>query len=151
MAHDKAYLVCENKCFVEGMPKEQVVEEIENRTGYHSHVIIGKDSDGKILHRIIGRNLNFNFEPNYGYWWAYVGEVINPHFYNVRYIELHYNAIATSSSQTVRRKGKCNAEYKIVAGRGGDSHEIVVYDTTIPHDENATLVADVIIDYIENE
>ncbi len=30
MAHDKAYLICENKCLVEGMPKEELVERFED-------------------------------------------------------------------------------------------------------------------------
>ena len=53
MAHDKAFLVCENKSFVEGMSKE----EIEHRSSYLSNkaVVVGKYNDVEIKrHTIYG-------------------------------------------------------------------------------------------------
>ena len=53
MAHDKAFLVCENKSFVEGMSKE----EIEHRSSYLSNeaVVVGKYNDIEIKrHTIYG-------------------------------------------------------------------------------------------------
>ena len=53
MAHDKFFLVCENKCFVEGMAKE----EIERRSSYLSDetVVVGKYNDINIKrHTIYG-------------------------------------------------------------------------------------------------
>lgn len=53
MAHDKFFLVCENKCFVEGMSKE----EIEHRSSYllNETVVVGKYNDLEIKrHTIYG-------------------------------------------------------------------------------------------------
>ena len=53
MAHDKGFLVCENKSFVEGMSKE----EIEHRSSYllNEAVVVGKYNDIEIKrHTIYG-------------------------------------------------------------------------------------------------
>lgn len=53
MAHDKFFLVCENKSFVEGMSKEEIV----HRSSYLSNeaVVVGKYKDSEIKrHTIYG-------------------------------------------------------------------------------------------------
>lgn len=56
MAHDKAFLVCENKCFVEGMPKE----EIEHRSSYlpNETVVVGNYNNIAIKRHTIYANIN---------------------------------------------------------------------------------------------
>ena len=51
MAHDKAFLVCENKSFVEGLSKE----EIERRSSYlpNKTVVVGKYNDINIKRHVI--------------------------------------------------------------------------------------------------
>lgn len=51
MAHDKAFLVCENKSFVEGMSKE----EIERRSSYLTNetVVVGNYDDINIKRHVI--------------------------------------------------------------------------------------------------
>ena len=56
MAHDKAFLVCENKSFVEGMSKE----EIERRSSYLTNetVVVGKYNDINIKRHVIYGSMN---------------------------------------------------------------------------------------------
>ena len=51
MAHDKFFLVCENKCFVEGMSKE----EIERRSSYLTNetVVVGNYNNINIKRHVI--------------------------------------------------------------------------------------------------
>ena len=56
MAHEKAFLVCENKSFVEGMSKE----EIERRSSYLTDetVVVGKYNDINIKRHVIYDSMN---------------------------------------------------------------------------------------------
>lgn len=52
--HEKVYGVCENKCFVETMSKEQVgtkFEEQQNRYSTEEDVPVGKWTDGNVIKR----------------------------------------------------------------------------------------------------
>lgn len=52
--HEKAFLVCENKCFVEGMSKEEII----NRTSYlpNDVVVVGKFDNADVRRHIVNAN-----------------------------------------------------------------------------------------------